>query len=259
MPARLVVFSAQRAMIRHSMLQRLMTPEGMIIAAVTLSLTLFIFRPRKPRTTSIDGIPGANTRLVKKFRESMVINYERWHEGIGYDLSLLRSATPEECAAIETILLREPITDWRPVEALHALHTTQCLEKLKSTFASSTDHEVKLAITQYAGEIFSPEERSAAIISALKEAPLIKGLTAALRQIPQFHPPEIIAQLLDSALHREGESAIHCAAMVLFLHGKADSIFDNAHMSFLTRFCLKAPGARAAAYEELCQRIGVTQ
>lgn len=246
-------------MLRHSMLQRLMTTEGMIVAGITLALTLLIFRPRKPRTSAMDGLPGANTRRVKKFRESMVMNYERWHDGIGYDLSLLRSANPEERAAIETILLNESITDWRPVEAMHALHTPQCLDKLKSTFATSTDHEVKLAITQYAGEIFSPEQRSGAIISALKEAPLINGLTAALRQIPQFHPPEIIAQLLDSALHREGESAIHCAAMVLFLHGKANSIFDNAHMSFLTRFCLKAPGARAAAYEELCQRIGVTQ
>jgi hypothetical protein len=63
-------------------------------------------------------------------------------------------------------------------------------------------------------------------------------------------------QLRHAALHREGESAIHCAAMLLFLHGKAASIFDNAHMEFLTRFCLKAPGERAAAYEELCRRIG---
>lgn len=185
----------------------------------------------------------------------MVLNYERWHEGVGYDLSLFRAATPDERAAIETILLNEPITDWRPVEALHAMHTPQCMDKLKSTFATSTDHEVKLAITQYAGEIFSHEQRSAAIISALKEATLIKGLTAALRQIPNFHPPEVIAQLHHAALHREGESAIHCAAMLLFLHGKAASIFDNAHMAFLTRFCLKAPGERVAAYEELCRRI----
>ena len=35
---------------------------------------------------------------VERFRESMAMNYERWHDGIGYDLEILKTATPEELA-----------------------------------------------------------------------------------------------------------------------------------------------------------------
>jgi hypothetical protein len=41
--------------------------------------------------------------LVDRFRASMILDYERWHNGIGYDIALLRNATPAERMEIERL------------------------------------------------------------------------------------------------------------------------------------------------------------
>ena len=58
---------------------------------------------------------------VDRFRESMVSTYERWHDGIGYDIAIFKTATPDELVEIENLLLSSSIEDWRDVEALAAL------------------------------------------------------------------------------------------------------------------------------------------
>ena len=42
---------------------------------------------------------------VDRFRKSMIVGYEQWHDGTGYDLDILKSAPPEELAEIENLLL----------------------------------------------------------------------------------------------------------------------------------------------------------
>jgi len=46
----------------------------------------------------------------------MEMNYEKWHDGIGYDLDALEKMTPEELKSVETMLKGR--SDWRDVEAL---------------------------------------------------------------------------------------------------------------------------------------------
>ncbi len=36
--------------------------------------------------------------LVRRFRESMAIDYYKWHDGIGYDITLIAEASPRERA-----------------------------------------------------------------------------------------------------------------------------------------------------------------
>ncbi len=43
--------------------------------------------------------------IVARFKASMKINYEKWHDGIGYDLELLQRASREERTTIEDILI----------------------------------------------------------------------------------------------------------------------------------------------------------
>jgi hypothetical protein len=54
-----------------------------------------------------------------------------------------------------------------------------------------------------------------------------------------------------------GDVAMHFAAMLLFVHGKADSEFDWEHRPFLLQFNTEDPAERAPAYRELCERIGL--
>src|SRR5262249_48209904 len=48
-------------------------------------------KPKTPAGNSAE--PVARTAL-ERFRNSMIIDYEKWHDGIGYDLEIVRHATP---------------------------------------------------------------------------------------------------------------------------------------------------------------------
>ena len=53
--------------------------------------------------------------------------------------------------------------------------------------------------------------------------------------------------------------AVHFAAMLLFLHGQADSPCDMAQRPFLLHFNTGDRTAREAAFAELCRRISLTR
>lgn len=241
-----------------TLIQKLFTLEGVIVAFITLALTLIICRARNPVARAEQKVAPADMSLTDQFRASMGMNHQRWHDGIGYDLPLLSKATPEDLAEIEALLLNEPVNDWRIVEGLSRLRTPAAIARLKSALATSRDHTVKMSITQYAADLISEEERSAAIMAALREAPLIQGFHRAVQQIPDFHPREVMDELHLAVLKREGEVAMHGAALLLFLHGKASSIFASAHRTFLTRFGSKNADERMSAYRELCEIIEFT-
>jgi hypothetical protein len=252
--------------VHEQVFKRFATWQGVLVAAITLALTLVICRPRgqksrapdEPFTLSTKDRPAPPAKpmtLVEAFDESMGMNYERWHDGIGYDLSLIDKATPAERAKIETLLLKEPVTDWRIVEGLSHLRTPATIARLQDALASSNSHEVKMAITEHAADLIAAEQRTAAIIAVLREAPLLMGLHLALRQLATFHPPEIINELLQATIQREGDAAMHCAAHLLVIHGKATSAFDEPHRDFLTRFVTKDPAKRLAAHDELLRLI----
>ncbi len=122
---------------------------------------------------------------VERFQRSMIIDYEKWHDGIGYDLGVLREASAEERKAIETLLLNGGVGDWRDVEALAALGTSRALEALKAP-VNSKDHKVRAAVIEYAPELVPDTKRTASIIKALDSADLYSGLSETLDQIKDF-------------------------------------------------------------------------
>ncbi len=186
----------------------------------------------------------------------MVANYERWHDGIGYDLELLKTATPGERAEIERLLDNRPVDDWRDVEALAALDSPRARALLRQALQSG-DHRVATTVAEYAPNLLSDKERIATRVAALEGERIFGGLTQALEQVAEFHPPEIVEALLRGALAREGETAVHFAAMLMFIHGKAQSDFDWEHRPFFLRFHTASRAEREAVFRELCQRIGV--
>jgi hypothetical protein len=75
--------------------------------------------------------------------------------------------------------------------------------------------------------------------------------------VQSFHPQPVIDALLRGVLAREGEVAIHFAAMLFFLFGRADSAFDWNHRPFFLKFHTIDRNERTALFKELCQIIGV--
>jgi hypothetical protein len=82
-------------------------------------------------------------------------------------------------------------------------------------------------------------------------------LTEALDEAEAFHPPAVIEALIRGALNGDGTSAVHFAAMVYYLHGKAAEPFDWGQRPFFLRFNTADRGEREAAFGEMCRTIGV--
>jgi len=193
---------------------------------------------------------------VQRFRESMTMKFERWHDGIGYDLEILKTATPEELSSIEEMLLSHGTVDWRDVEALAALDSLRAREAVQRAHQSSS-HEIRLAVQRHAPALLTDTDRTAALAAALDDAELFGGLTQALLEVETFHPPDIMSALLRGLMERDGGTAVHFAAMLYFLHGKSAEAFDWDHRPFFLRFNTSDLLEREIVTRELCDTIGV--
>jgi hypothetical protein len=191
----------------------------------------------------------------QRFKESMTVSFEQWHDGIGYDLHLLGAATPEELREIEKALVSRPTGDWRDVQALAALNSPGARTKLREALHSG-NHQVVLAVMQYAPDLLSESKRTRLLAAALEAAEIYSGLTQALALVEDFHPPAVIRALWRGLLERDGTTATHFAAMLMFLFGKAKTPFDWDHRPLFLRFNTSDRAERESALRELCQQIG---
>jgi hypothetical protein len=211
--------------------------------------------PSKPPPEPAATAAKAKT-AVERFRDSMVIDYMKWHEGVGYDLGIIKAATPGELAEIEDLLVHRPVSDWRDVQALAAVNSPRA-RILLSQALKSNDHELATAVIDYAPDLVSEEERVATLVAALEQSEIYGGLTQALLQIEEFHPPKIIDALFRGVLARDGAAAVHFSAMLMFLHGKAETSFDWDQRPFFLKFHTEVNAERQSAFRELCEKLGV--
>ena len=199
--------------------------------------------------------PASNS-AIDRFRRSMAIDYGKWHDGIGYDIDIIRNATPKELAEIEQFLVDRPVRDWRDVEALAAIDTPRARNVLLKTLRHP-DHRIRTSVADYAPHLVSDGERTAALVSALEEADLYEGLSQALDQVESFHPPRVVDALFRGLLKRDGGTAVHFAAMLMFIHGKADTAFDWNQRPFFLQFHTEDAAERRHHFRELCEKIAV--
>jgi hypothetical protein len=202
-----------------------------------------------------EAAPEPETAL-RRFERSMVCDYMKWHDGIGYDLQILKTATPDELVEIENLLVNHGINDWRDVEALAALDSPRARVLLRAALKSS-DHVISTAVVSYAPHLLSDEERTRTLVAALNSSRIYEGLAQTLLEVEEFHPPEVVEALLRGVLKQDGETAVHFSAMLMFIHGKAESSFDWDLRPFFLKFNTDDRAERKALYRELCVRIGL--
>ncbi len=223
--------------------------------------------PPPPDMNAIRGaagapdVPGpiplsAESNAVRRFRGSMGMDFEKWHDGTGYDLEIIRAANAAERSEIEAILIRHGLTDWRDVEALAEFDSPGARAALRRA-RKAGEHGVRLAVDQFRPDLAPETDRAAALIQVLREAPFYGGLSQALDEAAGFHPTEVIQAVLQGALERVGEAAVHFAALALFLHGRTTEPFEMAERPFLLRFHTTSRPEREGVFRELCERIGV--
>jgi hypothetical protein len=193
---------------------------------------------------------------AKTFLASMKVTFDMWHDGEGYDLDALEEVPESECKAIEKLLIKHKPRDWRDIEALALFDSPAAREAIIAALKHS-DPKVRREAMKQAPEKISPAKREALLINALKTKGLYSGLSEALDEVEEFHSPKVINTLLRGALDRDGEAAVHFAAMLYFLHGKSKEPFDWAHRPFFLKFHTSDRAERKALFRELCATIGV--
>jgi len=70
---------------------------------------------------------------------------------------------------------------------------------------SDSNMKLRLAVTQYAPYLISSSDRIRVIVDALKRADIYGGLSQALDQVSEFHPPDVVLELFKGVLARKGE------------------------------------------------------
>jgi len=193
---------------------------------------------------------------MSRFIESMNIDYEKWHDGIGYDLRALEEADKKERKAIERILVNRNPKDWRDIEALAILDTPGARSALLVSVLGGIN-EVNMAVLRYAPELVNDSLRTKLIVKALKSASFFYGLRQTLHLVEKYHPEEVIRELFHGTLNREGGVAVHFAAMLFYIYGKAETSFDPENRAFFLKFNTEKLSDRKIIFQELCKKINV--
>ena len=184
---------------------------------------------------------------------------EKWREGIGFDLAALRNVTDSERASLVKMLEKRLEThgDWREVEALAEIGTTEAKEAIRRAIDHGSP-ETRLYAADQLAKMDETQHLEGAIVEALRKTSLFGGLSQALDLAEENPSPLIQETLLDLALNGDEEQRIHCAALALYLGGKAEEAFDWNHRPFFLRFGDNDRNIQIEAYKELCSRLGVT-
>lgn len=192
-----------------------------------------------------------------RFMASTNIDYEAWHDGVGYDLEALKAVEGEDRAEAERFLLERAGSDWRDLEALLALGTRTAraavIEQLRTGRL-----EQRLQAAKYLGNDPNLEaDREAAVVAGLGEAVFYGGLSVALDLATELRTPAMVEALFRASLRDEGEAAVHAAARLAFIHRKAREAFDWELRPLFLKFNTADRGERTRAFRELCTLCGV--
>ena len=193
---------------------------------------------------------------IRRFEKSMEINYEKWHDGVGYDIEAIGTASPAEKKAIEQMLIQHKPRDWRDIEALAKIGTKRAREAIKEAI-KDPNPDVRVAVTRFSPDLVSDDERTKSIVDALQHAELFGGLSQVLDNVEEYHPTEVKEALISGLLNREGEIAVLYAAMLFYLYGKAKEPFDMKQRPFFLRFNTENREERVEVFRELCEQLDI--
>ena len=199
--------------------------------------------------------PSSLTPL-QRFKKSMKIGFEEWHDGIGYDIEAIRIASPTEREAIEQVLINHSPRDWRDIEALAEINTTSARDVLKNAI-KDTNPVVRVAVARFAPDLVTDNERTQSIVDALEKAEIFNGLSQVLDEVERYHPEEVKEALIRGLLTRKGDVAVLFAAMLFYLFGRAKRPFDIKQRHYFLRFNTQDRKERIDLFRELCQKLKI--
>lgn len=178
------------------------------------------------------------TAAYKRFKDSMILDYDKWREGDPYDIPALAEVTPEERDLLtDEICDRGGSLDWRDVEALRALGTPKALKRVGKAAETQTDGGGIEAFTDEIKKHGWTDKVEARFIEKLERVASMTGALDRLYEIAEAHPtPGVRKQLMRNARIAGDETVRYSmGAFLLYLAGHVDShyVFDTDHRPHL--------------------------
>ena len=193
----------------------------------------------------------------ERFLASTNIDYDRWHDGVGYDLDALRELDPDEHFRAEHWLLARAANDWRDLEALLAIGSEAARAAVVDQLRNGKLEQRLWAARYLADDPSVAADREAAVVAGLGSALIYGGLSLALDLAMDERTPAMLDALFRACLRDEGEAAVHAAARLAYIHGKAKEPFDWELRPLFLRFNTPDRREREVVFRELCALCGV--
>ncbi len=199
-----------------------------------------------------------HSKTYQRFLDSMVMDFDKWHDGTGYDLKILKQLEPGEKASIEKLLIKnlEQDGNWRDVEALAALGTAQAWAAVeRAKFHNETKvrkYALRISINRQDSNDMS--EKDLAKLEELVITAVKHGDFEIAEKIPTMG---VKKALLDSIPGFKSEVRVSAAAFLLYLCDQAPEPFDWSQRSFFLLFGKDDPRMFQHAWEHLRKRTGL--
>jgi hypothetical protein len=199
------------------------------------------------------------TDAFARFMSSLHVDFDRWHDGDGFDLDALADIDEGERGDVVWELARREAT-WREIDALEQIDIPPALMAIKRALRDSASIDTRLAAAAALHRLGKLDEPIDVILAReIRQLSTIEdGSTRALLMAEE-HPTERVKQALLAAAQSRTECSIHCAGVLCFLTGAASEAFDwNLRPLFLRLGPDEPEADRAAAFSELCALVKMT-
>jgi hypothetical protein len=196
------------------------------------------------------------TDAYSKFMTSLALDYERWHDGEGYDLEALAGIDASERGDVVWELARREAT-WREIEALEQIDIPPAFMAIKRALRDSASIDTRLAAAEALTNMDKLEDPVDAVLA--REIRKLDGIEDGCSRallMAEEHPTEAVKKALLAASLNRTESAMHCAGVLCYLAGVGKEPFDWNLRPLFLRLGREEPEAdRKAAFKELCELV----
>jgi hypothetical protein len=192
----------------------------------------------------------------EKFKKSMVIGYDEWHDGVGYDLDAFDAMRPDEREKVVAELRAKGKgdLDWRDMEVLGRENSSESFDRLRDELIGGSVERRAQALD----EINSTGRMTASVFDH-KLAELLDdvtdedGVTQTLLLVGEEPGPKTTAAL-ERGMRERPDVALHFASQMLDLAGLSDDMaaFDPKFRPTLLKLLPDEPPAvREAALKQV--------
>lgn len=208
---------------------------------------------------SEDDAPPGDDAAWERFLAGLRIDYERWHDGVGFDLASIPALSPlQQRRAVDLLRTRE--LTWRELDALAQLDTPEAWEAIDEAVNDPQSTMLRFRAASLQAEHGRRSDLSDVIVRELKRMERSdEGETAVLLAAREHDSPRVRMGLLWASWNRT-PCAPNAAALLLFLTGHAADPLALEHRDIVLGLGPHENSfVRGAAMEKLERLVGITR